>query len=214
MNRRIALGALLALSFTGIALAQAPAAVDGLEAVKFKNIDSVERRPGVDWKSYTQILVQPVSVSFSKSWNARDYGTVGLSSAEVTKMRTGLADLTQSVFRDVLREGGYTLAEGPGEGVLAVKPDIVDLFVNAPGTMSAGRSRTYAMNAGEMRLALEISDSVTGTVLARARDRKRGRESGRIEWTNSVYNRAEAERALRGWASQLKNALDAARTAN
>ena len=128
-------------------------------------------------------------------------------------MRAGLAELTQSVFRSVLREGGFTLVEAPGEGVLAVKPDIVDLYVAAPDTGPPGRGRTYVMSAGEMRLQLQLSDSVTGTVLARASDRKRGRDTGRVEWANSTYNRAEAERALRGWAVQLRNALTEVRQA-
>lgn len=211
MNRRIALCALLALAPAGMSVAQTPATVDGLEKRDVKNIDSVERRPGVDWKSYTQVLVQPVSVSFSNSWNAREYGTFGLSSSEVTKMRTSLANLTQGVFRAALVEGGYRLAEGPGEGVLAVKPDILDLYVNSPETVPGAGTRSYAMNAGEMRLALEISDSVTGAVLARVRDKKSGSDTGRIEWVNSAYNRGEAERVLRAWAIQLTKALDAAR---
>jgi hypothetical protein len=64
-----------------------------------------------------------------------------------------------------------------------------------------------------MTLALELRDSVTGTLLAQARDRKRGPEHSTLQVSNRVVNRQEAERALRSWAGQLKTALDSARSA-
>lgn len=199
-------------SFAAPAFAQQPELVYGLENIKIAKVDSVERRPGVDWKSDTRVLVQPVDVSFSRSWSASDYGTLGLSSSEVARIRASLADILRSVFRDVLQQGGYTLASHPSEGVLAVKPDIVDLYVNAPDALAAGRSRSLVISAGEMRLALVISDSITGTVLARARDKKRGSDTG-PRWANSAFNRSEAESAVRKSAVQFRDALDAARAA-
>jgi hypothetical protein len=77
--------------------------------------------------------------------------------------------------------------------------------------MTAGRSKTYAMDAGSMTLALQVSDSVTGTLLAVVYDHKRD-SSGRMQWATSVSNRAAASRTLTGWAEQLKRELDAART--
>ena len=78
--------------------------------------------------------------------------------------------------------------------------------------MEAGRSRTYVANAGQMTLAIELRDAVTGTLLVQALDRATATDTGRFQWSNSVMNRAEAERALRGWADRLKVALDAAKT--
>ena len=83
---------------------------------------------------------------------------------------------------------------------------------SASTEMSPGRSRSYVLSAGEMTLALELRDSVTGTLLAEARDRKRGPENATLTLSNNVVNRQEAERALRSWAGQLKKALDSARS--
>ena len=222
MKHLIALTALLLVPAASVATAQQPVApaanapgldAEGLLPMAAKNVESAARRPGVDWKSYDRILVQPVRVAFSKSWNTKEYGSFGLTTAEVTKMRTGLADLTQAVFKDVLRRGGYTVVDAPDAGVLAVKPDLTDVYVNAPEGTAGGAAKTVAMNVGEMRLALEVSDAVTGTVLARASDRKRGADGTPVRWAGSGYNRAEAERVLRIWAEQLKDALDAVRSA-
>ncbi len=186
---------------------------DGLVQASVKGVDRVLQRPGTDWASYTRVMIAPVDVSFSKSWNPRDYGTFGLRSSDIDRIRRELAQITYDTFTKVLGEGGYTIAQAPAEGVLQVRPNIVNLYINAPDTMDAGRSRSYVLDAGEMTMSLELRDSITGTLLAQARDRKRGTDTGRVTLSNSVMNRAEAERALRGWATQLRGNLDAARKA-
>ncbi len=186
---------------------------DGLVKVAVKGVDRVLQRPGTDWAGYTKVLVAPVEVSFSRSWNPRDYGTFGLKSADVDRIRRELAQMTYDIFSKALGEGGYTIVQEAGECVLQVRPDIVNLYVNAPDTMQAGGRRSYVLDAGEMTMSLELRDSVTGTLLAQARDRKRGTDNGRVTLANSVMNRGEAERALRAWAMQLRSNLDAARRA-
>jgi hypothetical protein len=56
---------------------------------------------------------------------------------------------------------------------------------------------------------MELRDAVTGTLLARALDHKSGSDMGRLQWSNSVMNRAESESALRSWADRLNRGLDA-----
>lgn len=184
---------------------------DGLERVQIRNVDQVYRRAGADFGQYSKVLIAPVSVQFSRAWNPRDYGRFGLSADQVNRIRADVATLARETFAKALAEGGWQVVDAPGEGVLEVHPDIVDLYVNAPEPMEPGRSRSYVLSAGEMTLALELRDAVTGTVLARARDRKRDPDRTWLEWANEVTNRAEAERALRGWAEQLRGALEAAR---
>jgi Protein of unknown function (DUF3313) len=215
LRRRALLSALLCAALVASPARAAEAAPaptdDGLVKVEIKNVDSVHRRPGVDWKAYAKVLIAPVEVSFSKSWDPRDYWAMGLSAADVDRMRRELAALTEETFATVLAEGGYAVVQAPGEGVLQVHPNIVNLYINAPDTLEAGRALSYVLNTGHMTLALTLRDSVTGTLLAEARDRKRGNEYPWLTIANSVVNRAEAERALQGWAKQLRDNLDAAR---
>lgn len=56
--------------------------------------------------------------------------------------------------------------------------------------MTAGRSYTLSESSGAMTLYPEVFDAVTGQILARAIDRERSRGTGRIQWQNSVTNRA------------------------
>jgi hypothetical protein len=149
-------------------------------------------------------------VEFSKNWNPRNYGTYGLSAAQLKKIRVDLAGLARDTFAKVLGAAGYEVVTEAGDGVLEIIPSIVNLYINAPDTMTAGRSKTYAMDAGSMTLALQVSDSVTGTLLAVVYDHKRD-PSGRMQWATSASNRAAASRTLTGWAEQLKRELDAVR---
>jgi hypothetical protein len=95
--------------------------------------------------------------------------------------------------------------------VLVVTPNIVDVFINAPNSPTAGRSRIYTMEAGSASLVLQVNDAVTGTLLAMVLDKRRS-GSSMMQWTTSVSNRAAADAMLKGWAEQFKRELDAARS--
>ena len=204
---------LLGLTVTSPSVAAADSSSSpfpGLELVDSKNVDRLYRRPDLDVSAYGKILIGEPVVEFSKNWNPRNYGTYGLSAAQLKKIRVDLADLAKATFVKVLGAGGYEVVTEAGDGVLEIIPSIVNLYINAPDAMTAGRSKTYAMDAGSMTLALQVSDSVTGTLLAVVYDHKRD-PSGRMQWSTSVSNRAAASRTLTGWAEQLKRELDAAR---
>lgn len=213
LNHIRILGAALLLGAIAPAMAtSSPLTDDGLERVKVSGIDKAYKKPGASLAGYRSVLFKPVSVAFSKTWDPRDYGDTarGLSTKDVEKIRTDLAKLAEESFRDTLSRGGYMIATAPGPGVLEVEADIVDLYINAPDAQTSGLVRTYVMSVGEMRLNAELRDSITGTLLYRVSDKKRGAEDGRLEWANSVWNQAELARMLDGWARQLKKSLDAA----
>lgn len=205
-------------ALAAIALAAMPACVmaadlatDGLVPVKLRNIDKAYQLPGANLAPYTSVLIKPSTVTFNKNWNARSYGSFGLKKEEVEHIRAEMAAIAEATFARVLSEGGYAIATAPGDNVLEVQADIVDLYVNAPDVRSDAMNRTYVRSAGDMGLQVTLRDSRSGATLLRTSDFKRGFETGRLEWANSVYNRMEAERSLSGWARQLKQSLDAAK---
>jgi hypothetical protein len=215
---------LLALAFTclGIVAFAMPAVgadtptetPDGLKLVKRPGLDTVYIREGVSLAQYRKVMLDPVEVSFDKNWDPRRGTTSRLEAADPVAIQKGLAELARDVFRRELeKKGGYPLVAEPGADVLRVRARIVDLYINAPDTGSAGSTRVYVVNAGEMTLMAELYDSVTNTLLARVIDRQRGLERGlnELQIANRVTNTAEADRILRFWASRLRNALDKAR---
>jgi hypothetical protein len=207
----LAAALILAVLSPFLALADSPSSpFPGLEPVSSKNVGALYRRPEVDLTAYNKILIREPAVEFSKNWNPRNYGTFGLSAAQLTKIRVDLAAMAKGVFAKALSDGGYEIVTDAGEGVLAITPNIIDVFINAPDVPTGARSRTYTMDAGSATLALQVNDAVTGTLLAVAFDQRRSGTST-MRWATSVSNRAAAEQMLKNWAEQLKRELDAAR---
>lgn len=185
---------------------------DGLELVSTKPLDSVYKKPGVDMNAYQNFMLSDCTVAFKPGWQ-RDQNTAYRSSGRVTdkdvlKIKTTLAEMCTEAFSKQLKEGGYTLVDQPGQDTLEIRPGIIDLYINAPDVMTAGRSNSYTTSEGTMRLNLEAYDSVTGEIVARAIDKQSARDNGQLRWTNSVTNRVEAQRILNRWAAVLRNMLD------
>ena len=213
-----ALAAIVSLSFGSPAMAgpkddlAEAASYDGLQKIKVSGIDLAYALPGATLAGYSRVMIEPVEVSFDKNWKPDKPGTRStLSSDEQQNIRSGVAKIVHDAFVRELGKGGYSVVSAAGPDVLLVKPKIIDLYVNAPDVMTPGRSRTYTMSAGRMTLVAELADSDSGEVIARVLDRHEGREIGRMTWTNSVTNSAEADRAAGSWARILRSSLDKAK---
>jgi hypothetical protein len=190
---------------------------DGLHRVPDSKMALVYAEPGADLSQYKRVNLLEAHVAFKKNW-ARDQRRNSVDPLRITpddieKIKTSLAKEFHESFRKTLEEGGYELVDVTGEDVLLVRPAIINLDVNAPDTPRAGMSRTYTSSAGEMTLYIELYDSITGDLIAKALDRRvdNANRSGFYTWTSSVTNRAAANRILKGWATILLDALNEAK---
>jgi hypothetical protein len=183
---------------------------DGLELIKSKKVDVLYRLPGASLTSYNKILLDPVQVAFKKKWTP-DPMRVNANDRE--RIRKDIAEEFHKVFTKELQErGGYTFVETAGPDVLRVSTGLVNIYITAPDTVQAGRSRTYTTSAGEMTLVAELRDSESGAVLARAADRESANSTLGMQWTSRLTNEADARQIILGWAKILRKALDAARS--
>ena len=191
---------------------------DGLVQVPDTRLEKVYRLPGADLSGYVEFGLAPCEVSFRKNW-LRDQNrsninlTKRVKQDDVNRIRDALAEECTTYFREALLEApAYNLVEDfeNGQDVLVIKPAIIDLDINAPDVRGAGMARNYTTSAGEMTLSLELVDGTTGQVLVRVVDQQEDRDSYRLEWTNSVSNRAEARRVLGMWSERLRKGFDAA----
>ena len=123
----------------------------GLDLVDSKGVDKLYRRPDIDVSAYTKIRIGEPRVEFSKSWNPRDYGSFGLSASQLNKIRSDVAALSKSTFASVLTKGGYQVVTEAGADVLDVVPNVINLYINAPDTMSAGRCAPTRWTPGRRR---------------------------------------------------------------
>lgn len=184
---------------------------DGLVRQPHSRLQGVFVKPDAEIAAYRTVLLDPVEVSFARNWDPNRGGrspSSRLDAGDVEAIRTNVAELFRETFRAELARGGYQLVDEVGPDTLRVTAAVVDLYVTAPETMAAGRSRTYTADAGRMTLVAELRDSVTGEILARAVDARSARTTGTLSWTNRVTNTADARRAMGVWAAALRQALD------
>ncbi|MCV2352724.1 DUF3313 domain-containing protein [Paucibacter sp. B2R-40] len=184
---------------------------DGLVRRPDSRIDAVFVRPDAELVAFRSVLLDPVQISFAPNFDpnqGRRSLSGRLNADDLAAIKERLAGLFHETFRAELARGGYTLVDVPGPETLRVTPAIVNLFISAPGDTTVGRSRVYTTDSGQMTVVLEIRDSVTGQVLARAVDGRNGRFSGQMTWTNRQTNLADAQHAITIWATALRRGMD------
>jgi len=216
---------LLLLSVLALAIASTPAlakkkeelpeyTVDGLKRVENpENLAIVYAEPGANLSQYSRVYITQPYVAFKKNWQ-RDQNRgipMRVTTKDMDRIKINVAEIFMEVFTEVLDESGYELADERAEDVLIVKPAIIDLDVNAPDTMTAGRSHTFTQHAGSMTLYIELYDSATDDLLAKALDPAADRQSAFMQWQTGPANRQAGKRMMKPWAEALRDGLDRAR---
>ncbi len=159
-------------------------------------------RPDVDWASYTNILLDPVTV-----WRSPD-ASQGISAQDAQT----LTDYFYQVIREALEAQGFTLVASPMAHTARVKVaitkageshvvlDVVSTVVpsaraaSALGGLIAGRPAF----TGEGQVEAKVTDAVTGQLLAAAIDHRFG---GKTISSSSFNSWGDVERMMRLWAS-------------
>jgi hypothetical protein len=193
--------------------AELPENWDGLQKVKSKRADAAWLLPGADFRTYSSIMILPAQVALREDW-LKDVNRDRLSNQKVTaddvqQMRQDVAAVVPEVMAEEFKKAGWNVVSEPGPGVLTLEAAIIDLHVNAPDTMTAGRSKTYTVEAGYATLLLEVRDGVTGQILGRAVDARETRNTGTLQWTNSATNRADFTSLFRDWGRICVKGLNA-----
>jgi hypothetical protein len=187
--------------------------VEGLKLVPdTKDIALVWAEPGADLAQYDRIYLVEPYVAFKKNWQRdQNRGITKVRSSDMERIKNNVKELFMEVFTEELEKGGYTLAQERAEDVLIVKPAIIDLNVAAPDVRTSGRTNTFTTAAGSMTLYMELYDSETDDLLAKALDGQADRNTGLMQWQTGPSNRAAGKRMMRPWAEALRNGLDEAR---
>ena len=178
---------------------------DGLERVANSTVARAWIKPGVDFSQYTEVGLLDCFVSFRRNWRMNN---PGVRTRDMDRIKSTLADEFRVVFTEELENGGFPVVTEAADHVLLIRPAIIDLDVAAPQTSTGGRSDSFTTSPGTMTLVIELYDSVSNEILARAIDRRRARNAGNIQWTTSGTNRAAARKILRSWANLLVSRLD------
>ena len=200
--------------FAGVASGadKAGEAWDGLVEVKSKRLDLAFLAPGADFRPYNKLMVDPTQAAFHKDWmeNQNDRRDISRKIDEehaqeiLEAARTNFSE----VFNEAFAKGGYTIVDQPGPDVLRVTPGVLNLYVNAPDVMSAGRSRTFTANAGEATMVLELRDSRSNALLGRVVDQRQTHDSLGMQMSNSVTNKTDFRMLFKSWATACVKGLE------
>jgi hypothetical protein len=208
------LAALALVASFGTALAaDAPESWDGLVQVKPKRMSAAFLLPGADFRTYTKVMIDPTQVAFQKDWqkrinDSRRSLSDRVSDEQAQKILAAARTNFDDVFVDEFTKAGYTIVKEPGPDVLRVSTAVVNLYINAPDTMSAGRSYSFTTEAGEATLILEVRDSLSGALMGRAVDRRETRSSAGVQRSSSVTNQADFRALFRRWAGIAAKGLE------
>jgi hypothetical protein len=185
---------------------------DGLVQIKPKRMDLVYVLPGADFRPYSKVMLDQTEVAFRKDWqkNMNDTRSVSrkIDDDEAAKIMAAASANFTDVWTKALNKAGYQVVATPGPDVLRLSTTIADLYINAPDTMEAGRVQTYAAEAGEATLILEVRDSRTNALLGRVVDRRETRSQVALQPANRVTNQADFRSLFSQWASIAGKGLD------
>jgi hypothetical protein len=195
-------------------LAAAPRSKDGIEAVTAEGLQRVDDtpldaawvKPGLDLRSYDKLVLQPVGISFRAVEDRglrRDVTDFALDDEQKQKVEQ---TIWEALAEEIGKSERFEITDQAGPGVLIATGALLDVVSHVPPD-PIGRGATFVRSLGEATLVIELRDSVTGELFARAVDR-RAAEPVFPTRTNAVNNPAEVRRAARRWASVLRARLD------
>lgn len=183
---------------------------DGLIEVKSSKMDVVYLMPGADFRPYTKVKLDTPEVAFQKNWmrniNQDRFGN-RVTQEDADKILATVGSNTTDIFAEAFNKAGFQVVDAAGPDVLRVRSAVINLYVNAPDVMTAGRSRTFTANAGEATLVLELRDSQTNALMGRVLDRRE--TQGLPGASNSVTNLSEYRSLARQWAGISVKGLSA-----
>lgn len=184
---------------------------EGLELQHGTEAQVVYWLPGASLEGYTKVYLVDASVAFHKNWrnsvsNRSARGAAGrITSTDMENIKSTVSAAFHEVFVDELQNnGGFEIVDEVGEGVLVIRPAIVNLFINAPDVRNTQRSGAMISSAGEMTLYMEFLDGYTGQLFGKVLDRQVDDKGDMMISANRVTNQRDGERMLRSWAVQLR----------
>lgn len=185
---------------------------DGLYPVKGGTADAAWARPGADISQYSKIMLQGVGIEYRPGGESgRLYHSRSRADHfEISeKQKEKLHEILREAFSDELHKSEhFKIVDAPGPDVLLVRGGLLDVVSFVPPE-PIGRTEIYLSSVGEATLVLEIRDSQSEAIIARAVDRRAAEDTLGFSESNRVNNTAEIRRLAKTWARLLRERLDA-----
>lgn len=169
--------------------------VDTYRSVPDARADIAYVKPGVDFSRYRRLQTVPLEIYYYE----------GIAEPDPDDLAT-----LRRIFRDAFlgRIGDdYDIVDEPGSDVLQVRGSLVDLELTAvPDDLPLKGRAASLVAAGQLTFFMELADSQTGEVLARAGDRERG--PAEIAGAATERDWENTREAAARWAGMFRDFLD------
>lgn len=192
--------------------ASAEVTFDGLHEVLNTNADKAWAVPGLDLSGYSKIMLLGEGIEYrpggesGRTYFSRSRG----GPYEVTeRQKERMLEVVREEFLEELgKSEKFTIVEESGPDVLLVRGALLDVVSYVPPDNTVGRVDVYLSQVGQATLVLEIRDSISGAILARAIDREAAEDMSGMFESNRVTNTSEVRRLVSRWGRALRERLD------
>jgi hypothetical protein len=183
---------------------------DGLVRVNRSVMDVAWVKPDFDLTGYSKIMLVSGGIAYREVKDPGSLTRARSSSSEFPISESSRERLQQTVQDEFVEEleklENWEIVTEPGADVLMVVGSLIDVVSRVPPTQP-GRGGIYLSSVGEATLVLELRDSVSHEILARAADR-RAAEPAFPTQSNTVTNWSEVRRLAKSWAQLLRRRLE------
>ena len=186
---------------------------DGLHRYDNTRVDAAWAVPHLNLSRYTKILPVNLGIEYREVTNkgatsvARSRG--GPYFIDDKSRAQFEALVNQIVMEELQKSNRFDVVDERGPDTLIIGGALLNVTSQVPPRSVSGRSRIYLRSVGEATLVLEVRNSETNAILARAVDRRAASTiGGSFTQSNSVTTSAEVRRLIRFWASGLREALE------
>jgi hypothetical protein len=185
---------------------------DGLVRVQKSVVDAAWVKPTLDLTPYKKLMVVSQGVSFRKlepvsEFQARNESQFPVQEENKERLSRELKTAFEAELAKLER---YEIVRAPGPDVLLLVGAVIDVVSNLPPDLESarfGRGGVYLTSVGDATLVIELRDSESGEILARAADRRAAESPFAFE-ANTVTAWAEVRRLASYWASLVRRRLE------
>ena len=184
---------------------------DGLVRVPSRRSGGVFREPGWPFAQYQRLIVEPVTVTFTKDWEKNHAKEV--SPKEIRRIRDDASQSFREEFeRELIKRAKYTFANEAAPDVLIVVPTITELDIPAPESDQQDID-SYSPRSVALRVTGELRDATTSRLVGRVDTFAGGERYGMNELrpVNRGTNSHEIRTGIRQWTALLREALNVAK---
>ena len=179
---------------------------EGLVTIKSAVFDEAQVRPGIDLDDYDAVMFDDIELAFRTPDRSKQ--EFPLSAEQKADFH---AALQQAFDAEFSKMQSPQLVTEPGPNVLRLDVRVQDIWARVPPRTAGrvGRAGVFLEALGEVTLVIEVFDSQSGEILARAIDKAALEGAGMRDGSDMLTKWDGVARLCARWAATTRDRLEA-----